>query len=382
MSDTEPRIKKIAEDSDRFRRHIEKNRTNAQSSIFGEEELIRIDSLRQLGGKSREVDDIFNSLRKSMFILSKKDSKALVLISMLSGVDGRFFSESEDEPRKAFFDRNVLSDEKLEDLLKKRIDQLRLRNQAFEETLPELFLDFKNKFSKVREKYGLEGIINDESLDKRFTEVRARLEVDSLTSNIPENTVGTYASDLDDFLMQGSIVFNPRFNHIFFHEMLHALSGKTITETKGKPGFVEVVKRKFGFQSKERYKTDIQRVGTQIAGRFHWLNEAITSNLAKLMLPEDTFDDSDFSNLEYPDERKLLSLLTRSGRRQIPEGLFVRAYFERYNTKSDGEKLPEWKSLIKAVNLAYEPGFLVKIDNIVTKGGIKKASEFITTNYS
>ncbi len=67
-------------------------------------------------------------------------------------------------------------------------------------------------------------------------------------------------------------------------------------------------------------------------------------------------------------------MLKQNGKTQISRTFFLGAYFENYNPDLPyGERIPSWKRMCREINDAYEPGFLVKLDNYVKANGVNKA---------
>ena len=84
----------------------------------------------------------------------------------------------------------------------------------------------------------------------------------------------------------------------------------------------------------------------------------------------------DESKGSYKDERALFQLLQKQGNSPIDQKVFLGAYFENYDPDLPyGERIPNWKKLYKAINEAYTPGFLVKLDDFVKVYGVEKAVE-------
>jgi hypothetical protein len=65
-------------------------------------------------------------------------------------------------------------------------------------------------------------------------------------------------------------------------------------------------------------------------------------------------------------ERHLLELLRTKGNQEIPEKLFLNAYFEDYDlSKPYGDRIPAWKELRRSLNEAYDSSFFIELDNMV-----------------
>lgn len=150
--------------------------------------------------------------------------------------------------------------------------------------------------------------------------------------------------------------------HIFNHEMLHAISGAL---------YVTRVKRQ-GLHGVQRQRTGLrfESVGENEFERFAWLNEAVTETLALEM-----DDDLERDLAPYREERILFSLLVNGPAGRAIQGVerkkFSHAYFENYEPKDASEnRLEHWKELVRSISESYYPGFLVKIDKLIKEKGI------------
>lgn len=138
----------------------------------------------------------------------------------------------------------------------------------------------------------------------------------------------------------------------YTHEALHYLSGRT------------------ALLRNENW-VDYQRTGLAIEDRFNWLNEAITESLARSAMQRESR-----GGVAYSREIKLLDLLANKGISPIDRSLFVKAYFENYDAdKPYRERNPQWKTLNTAINSAYSPGFLTKLDKYINEHGEDAASK-------
>jgi len=147
---------------------------------------------------------------------------------------------------------------------------------------------------------------------------------------------------------------------VYTHEMLHALSGRTLVAEKPKNPIAD---------DDENYYYNAQRVGLRFqsgeSSRFRWLNEGVTESL--------TQDICTITDTTYEKERELFKLLQQQGKIPVSEELFIKAFFENYNPDLPyGERIPAWKHLYSAINNAYVPGFLLKLDKYVGTNGIEK----------
>ncbi len=184
---------------------------------------------------------------------------------------------------------------------------------------------------------------------------------------------GRYRHDLHTIEINSQYIENM---HLYFHEMFHAIAGKTV-----------LINKDPDIEEESLDTLDTQRGGLLFTlpevTRFFWLNEAITESITnevmKNVLRKD-FEKSEekvASYLEgssYKKEQELLELLIEAGRPYLDEKLFYAAYFEDFEPSlPEGQRIPHWKALWKAINQAYEPGFLAKLDRYVQKNGIEAA---------
>lgn len=176
---------------------------------------------------------------------------------------------------------------------------------------------------------------------------------------------------------------------ILFHELLHAVSGRTVIKS-------QVVDDIEGYG--EFTDTDIihQRTGTRIGSprgeglemkqRFHWLNEAVTEQLTwrllgkKIPEPKSVMERLMSKKYEgsatYVPERKLFDLLLQKGSTPLDEKLFLAAYFEDFDPEKPNP-IPAWKAMTKAVRESYGSNMLLELDKMIKSGGIGQAIKFL-----
>ncbi len=199
--------------------------------------------------------------------------------------------------------------------------------------------------------------ISEELIDRRMNEIKVNL-ADIFVTKF-EDFGGQYDHSkalisIGNYKKKSSLD-NEMLYSIFVHEIFHALSGLTVLAEREEPTYEE-------FDNMEATK-----LGLQIGSRFRWLNEAITENFQCTLLDQNQ-EPNPYTT--YEDERKLLELLRTRGKNPIPEGLFIAAYFENYDTEArDQEKLaiPAWRKLNQAIDEAYAPGFLAKLEKLIKK---------------
>ncbi len=133
----------------------------------------------------------------------------------------------------------------------------------------------------------------------------------------------------------------------FAHEMMHALSGRTMIETQSSDE--AVVNQKLGFAFRRTQGRDFLK---EISPpRFQWLNEAITDYLTRWIRGSTT---------GYEKEEELFSLLQKNGQKVVPRRLFLQAYFENYTpANQEGQRVSAWNQLSTALEEAYPSAKLV-----------------------
>lgn len=265
-----------------------------------------------------------------------------------------------------------ISDEELERLL-------RVHKTDFELTLErskKLIIEFHSRFAnKAEEKVASEKLpISHDFLRQRIEETKVTL-IDALLEKTQDQG-GSYNEKNGVFLSEQD--FFPLGEEIYTHEMFHALSGRTII-TKV-TNFTDMADE-LGLTKEDIAQEDIrgERVGLFFRGkkRFFWLNEAVTESLKQELLVNNIRLQK---HLTYKDEIRLFNLLVGKG--QLDRKLFLEAYFENYDTNAPvGQKIPAWKRLSKAITDAYGSGFLVRLDKLVQRQGVKSAIEIFEKDW-
>lgn len=190
------------------------------------------------------------------------------------------------------------------------------------------------------------------TLITRVNETSAHLQ-DLLQSD--SESIGGIFWERYGLILVGSQVNNALIEEVYGHEMVHALSGKTVLMQEGNRGELKQI-----------------RSGLQFAGwqaRFFWLNEAITHNVIGRLRKED-------KSQAYLEEREVLRLICEQG--SIPPKLFEEAYFENYQPGRN--PIPKWEILQNALTKAYGANFLVKVDKLMKEIGITKTLEILKRN--
>ena len=140
--------------------------------------------------------------------------------------------------------------------------------------------------------------------------------------------------------------------------LLEALAGRTIALKQVSDDLTNVDFMRIGLRvpRAENYK------GSR-GPRFGWLHAEVGAWLLHDLL----------SGKITPNHDLLGQLIAKSnGRLNIQ--MFYEAFFENFAPeKPKGERIPKWQKLYAAINKAFAPGFLVKLDRMMKEDGIAKA---------
>lgn len=240
-----------------------------------------------------------------------------------------------------------------------------IKKVAEKEWLPEFKAQFLEKIEALIQSGELN--ITVEELDKRMSGVKISFFNQGTMASEALDAGGAYNSDqilvgIDLHGQKDDQAVKADSQHIFNHEMLHAISG-ALHVTRVKPSGLYRTQR-------ERTGLKFQSTGENEFERFTWLNEALTETLA---LELDKNIDRDLA--PYRPERTLLSLLINGpaggGVAGVGRNKFSHAYFENYEPKDEpAERLKFWKELSRSISETYYPGFLVDIDKMIKERGI------------
>lgn len=248
------------------------------------------------------------------------------------------------------FDPHILSSDAYLEVLQLHVDRFRKKADAFKALLPRLTQRFKRRV------YAAQLPVDRKIVEQRLRSTEVFL-VDALKVSLEEEgKMGAFNEDVGVVCIAEQVPVS-QVERVFTHEMLHALSGRTIISEAIPFGEIldrVVVTQRIGLRFQPKPPI-MFRGDSQPEENFRWLSEAVTEHLAlKLTNP---------SEGDYEDERLLFRLLTTCGDTDIPNHLFYAAYFENY--KPHSTRIPAWKTLSRAINEAYAPGFLVKLDRFV-----------------
>lgn len=380
------KVTKISETSPEYQTNIKTNQMfYGEAAVFGAEVLEGVNFIgedasffiphdqdwltREIKQSRWNLRKIYSRPEKREYVRSLYQNSAREVVKSLPPLSGAetswegsiIESLGVDVPSAVdnLFDPQLVSDIKYvrilkhhNDLFKKKVGDFELRKPEYQENL----------LKRLREASYIPSHVK-QLADGRLKDTIFTLE-DALTATLEER-FGSFS------IVNGKVSIAEQVpkdleEHVFTHEALHALSGRTI-----------IVRR---FDGDPYGAVEHQRVGLRIYEfgkfeNFRWLNEAITEELTLGLLEKE-------ESKIYFAERYLMKLLGTNGSAVIPFELFVNAYFEDYDpSKPPGERIPEWKKLYGAINEAYAPGFLTRLDAFVKANGIVAAFETMAKDW-
>jgi len=242
-----------------------------------------------------------------------------------------------------------------------------IKKIAEKEWIPEFMESFLEKIDVLRQNGDLN--LSPEEIKKRMSDIKINFFDQGSFGGRDFDALGVFGRLRNIFMGIDSNGFESvetlkkNMQHVFDHEMLHAISGSLFVTTPKHLG-------KFNNQ-KQRTGLKFDSLGDTKTERFRWLNEAVTETLA-LDMDKDLERDS----APYKAERLLLTLLINGpaggdGTHKVDKTKFFQAYFENYEPKdSDEVRLQHWKELTRSISASYYSGFLVKIDKLIKERGI------------
>lgn len=243
-----------------------------------------------------------------------------------------------------------VTDEELIAMARVHVHNFQQVQEKFRRILPKLKEVFKRKIGKMYPQANE----NIELLDRNSI-----LVIDNLNIRVQE-ALGTYKV-YDKSIGLSEIALASNVEGTFTHEALHAIAGKTIFQEPAEfPDFTNLVVQRSGlaFQMQDW------------SNSFRWLNEAATEKLTRSLVKG--------RESAYPEEEQLLDQLSLSGKSPLPVEIFYDAYFENYDPLLfRGQRIPKWKALIKAINEAYEPRFLVELGRLVENEGVQTGIDYV-----
>ena len=308
-----------------------------------------VESKGMLDRRSSKVSS--DSLDVKRDVLTKKFANLMLIGQSEDSADNKYIGKNAEQHRKDF------------DVVRKKVEQ---------EWLPGFKESFVNNLELLRQSGGLD--LSPDEVAKKMDKVRVDFfsRYSELAAKVKAPGVNTPFSsvfiELDPYDSRGDENLRPTLQHIYNHEMFHVISGSLFLTTPRHLGIYNTAQHRQGLSFGPKVGTDVESMEKK--ERFTWLNEAVTENLA-LSISKDGADD--FAT--YRAERVLLSLLINGpvgeGSVRVDRNKFYQAYFEDYKAEdSDEIRLKKWKELIRSINEAYYPGFLVKIDKLIKEKNI------------
>jgi len=378
---------------------------NKQYHIFSRKELLE-GGLVLEQRKKQEVEKIRTFLVKNIFIPGPLTMRKLTLrreyLDVLWSSEGlrkkfekllkvkfnvpsdRFMLEMTDGDCKTFIDKcadfisenpQTLDDDFITKMSHERKDLFEKQEEYIEKNKEKLQNDFVVKFEVLKSKYDLD--IDIETVISKLNSVQVGC-VDPLIAQL-EGIGGRYIEDVNRIEIKSSVKTREETVHIYNHEALHAISGKTILkedviETEGEedpfPGYYHKLRAGLRFQNPNNYSYG--RGERNLKFVFKWLDEAVTESLAIEMV-------GGKDRGIYASEREMLNFLIDKSNGQISMADFCKPYFEDYQTNAT-EKIPYWNILMQKIQSTYGPAFIQKLDEYVRKNGIKKTVEYLKSD--
>lgn len=386
-----PRIRAISENDPLFqeRRVLnlqkgerEKNHDIRFTTTFGDSVLERVnatdrfrdETLQELYGttdRQKIIDQAVNSSRAQLPYLL---SNPLFLTSFIHAVP-EFFSRPLTNHEKSMeipgvydprghdiFDSSIISDQTYILILQKYREHVFNKSREFNSKIPEYK---KEVIDSISGSHLIDFIDKDKVID-RLSNISYRL-VDGLEMVLEERS-GQFSPE-DERVDVGSNYPDSKTRCILFHESIHALSGRTMVVN---PVNISLGDESFLHEGIEDRRSGLWMQPAKDISNFFWLNEGVTESITVDLLHPHQRD------IMYKDEQELLKLLLENGTQPISQDMLLRAFFEDYDpSKPAGERLPAWKEFYHAVNQAYAPGFLTRLDAYIQghKGDTRVAVE-------
>jgi hypothetical protein len=246
-----------------------------------------------------------------------------------------------------------------------------VRRAEIENKIPEL----KERFlAKIRLWIKEQKIpITDDQLDARIADLEFDV-MDPFSSRYEKAMAGCFLPSTNHVVLASSNA-GAYLPHVFDHEMFHAISGRTDereSDEYDEEARLDSVRSGVSFDF--LFSEGDQSESFKLIRRFSWLNEAITEGLNVALNSGENYEGV------YRKERDLYELIRTSGSIQLPESVFLGAYFEDYDPDAPAN-VPKWKELGEAIASAYQPGFLVKLDQYIEKHGIQEAIRVLKSDW-
>lgn len=237
---------------------------------------------------------------------------------------------------------DILSDDILLTIIKNNIETWKKQSVEFEK---------EAKIMKEKFMYQIKNKIDNDELSLPFDYVKKMADtsefqvVDPVSAKLRE-VYGDYVPETHTIRMSLSTPKDVR-QHVFTHEMTHALSGKQ-----------EILSYYTDIPKQMMSDLENIRVGTRLKDKFTWLNEALTEKISLEII-----DKPEIESVFYTDERKILNFLI--DHLKIPKELFYDAYFENFDPEKENHKQPNLKKLFEFTNKNFGHKFLVNLDKLI-----------------
>lgn len=263
------------------------------------------------------------------------------------------------ESLKDAFDEGLMPDALYEKMLRIHRNKFKSDSERFREQLPEYLDRIRKKFFAAIDQGMLP--ISKERFEETLSDYSFGLQ-DAVEANF-ELTGGLHYIAERRILIAQSVSDQAEVERALAHEIFHALAGQTVLAKDtyyDVPGFKATV-TDFGFRKGGLRFGKIKTGATRLS----WLNEAVTQQL--------TFNLGYDAKGIYKQEMTLLSLLQEKGARAINLESFTQAYFENYSQKKGQAPVAAWSSLVRQINEAYCPNFLIYLEDYIRSHSLNKA---------
>lgn len=361
----------ISESSPEYQENREEVHNRSTFSAFGEFQLTRIDKLRkdlndqetrvfikkkikvstekedtEVIDIQKKIDNHFNSLRRNLknILQSPTRNTSLFLREVLRMPEiAEKVKRDEDLPPQTseyteesrlgtFILKDKLEDSDLEKIVRRHLDLYFKKVEKFNEVVPEIFARFRDSaLEAIKQKYLP---ITEELLESRIGVTRVALGDNLL---MEDHHLARHNVALDKIEISQKHRTVEEVEESIFHELVHAISGRTIIMNNEKDDIVQDIEH----QRMGLVFNKVNSEGAYIGKQFGWLNEAITEDIAAYLVKRET--------RAYKKERSKLKELYEKG---LSRDVLYKAYFENYEPTLK-DKVPAWKEFTKEINTIY-----------------------------
>lgn len=199
-------------------------------------------------------------------------------------------------------------------------------------------------------------------------EKNKKVRGEKITAQKENSWLGKYLMSPQAVLVKAPIQYSHEIRGTLGHEVNHVLAGRSILEATKDSGEKKVFLLRNGFRSV--YDDEGRNVGY---GE-QWLDEAVTEQLMLNVYNQES--------KSYEDERDLLHLLRKKGKREIPMNLFLAAYFENDDPSKDADtRMENYGKLLRAISESYDRNLFRTLNQYVERYGIKNAVEVFSEDW-